>query len=79
MRNTPTATDRDEAIEATYLVTYAASAPTYILAKAQRARRDIYDGVTPATDYAAVVAYFTGAYDVLIMQNDTTAANGSIK
>ena len=67
MRNTPESIALDAAIEATFAISRPEyGAPDYILAAAQHARRNILDGITPRSEYAAVAAYFNGAADALM-------------
>ena len=51
--------------------------PEYIWAAADRARSDIYAGITPASEYASIAAYFNGAVDAIIALAAQRAAEGS--
>lgn len=66
MQNTPEATERYAAIEATFAISHPKyDAPDFVLVAAQHARRNILDDITPRSEYAAVAAYFNGAADAL--------------
>jgi hypothetical protein len=75
MQNTPESIAKSAAIEATFRA--GRVAPEYIWAAADRARADIYGGITPASEYASIAAYFNGAADAITALAAQRAAGGS--
>ena len=78
MQNTPDSIAKSAAILATFRASEADPAgPDYVWAAADRARSDIYAGITPASEYASIAAYFNGAADAIIALAAQRAAEGS--